>query len=85
MAVLSAGDRAAVLSYYAQLLSSGRIAFNLSKVDALAAVNATDDWIEANQAAFNAALPLAARTGLTTKQKVWLFFLVASRRYEVTP
>jgi hypothetical protein len=48
-----------------------------------AAVDATDDWIEANQASFNSALPLPARTALTSKQKVRLFLSVAQMRFNV--
>lgn len=55
----------------------------LSKADLLAAAQATDDWIEANQAAYNAALPLPARTALTANQKVRLFLAVARKRFEV--
>lgn len=57
---------------------------DLSKSDLRAAVDATDQWIEDNQASFNQALPLPARTALTQKQKVRLFMEVAKRKYEVT-
>lgn len=55
----------------------------LTKAELRDAVNATDDWIEANQAAYNAALPVAARSILSTKQKALLFMFVASHRFEV--
>jgi hypothetical protein len=54
------------------------------KASLLDAVGAADDWVEANQASFNAALPAAARNGLTTRQKAMLLMFVVRRRYEVT-
>lgn len=45
-----------------------------------AAIAATDDWIEANQAAFNTALPVAFRTNASLAQKTLLFCVVAMRR-----
>ena len=50
------------------------------KTDLLAAVEATDTWIDNNQAAYNAALPALARTNLTTTQKSLLFCAVALMR-----
>lgn len=64
-------------------LSAARTVLNLSKTELRAAVDATDQWIDDNAAAFNAALPLPARTELTAKQKVRLFMLVAAKRYGV--
>jgi len=45
-----------------------------------AAIDATDDWIEANQAAYVAALPAAFRNGSTAAQKAQLFCFVALKR-----
>ena len=39
--------------------------------------------MDANAAAMNAALPAAARTGLTTKQKAKLLVFVVQTRYGV--
>jgi hypothetical protein len=55
----------------------------VSKWDLLAAVEATDDWIDDNQAAYNAALPEAARTALTAGQKTLLFCAVALARVSI--
>lgn len=52
----------------------------MSKADLLAAVNATDAWVEANQGAFNAALPQPARAELTPAQKTLVFCCVAAMR-----
>jgi len=53
------------------------------RADIIAAVNAIDDWVVANAAAFNTAIPTAARTGLTTAQKANLLAAVVLRRYAV--
>ena len=53
---------------------------SMSKAELLAAVNATDTWIEDNQGSFNAALPLPARIELTTAQKTLVFYCVAAMR-----
>lgn len=69
---------------YCEELSRINEAMGLGKADMLAAVQATDDWIEANQASYNAALPTKARNVLTATQKVRLFMAVARKRYEVS-
>lgn len=53
---------------------------SLIKPDLSAALNAADQWIEDNQASFNAALPLPFRTTATLTQKTLLFAYVAYRR-----
>lgn len=52
----------------------------VTKADLAAAIAATDQWIDDNQAAFNTALPTTARTTLSTAQKTFLFCYVALRR-----
>jgi hypothetical protein len=44
------------------------------------AVNATDVWIEDNQASYNAALPGPFRNNATAVQKTLLFVAVAAMR-----
>jgi hypothetical protein len=51
-----------------------------TKTDLRAALDATDNWIDSNQASFNSALPAAFRTTATTPQKTLLFCFVAMRR-----
>ena len=53
---------------------------NVLKADLQAAVNATDDWIDSNQASFNSALPVAFRNNATLAQKTILFCAVAMMR-----
>jgi hypothetical protein len=67
----------------ARLWSRNWTSIPISKAELLAAVEATDDWIETNQASYNAALPEAARTDLTTAQKTLLFCAVALARVDV--
>ncbi len=52
-----------------------------TKAELRAALDATDDWIEANQASFVQALPTAFRTASTTAQKVRLFTYVTRKRF----
>jgi Ni2+-binding GTPase involved in maturation of urease and hydrogenase len=54
---------------------------SITKADLRAAVDALDDWFDANAATLNTALPVAARNGLTTTQKARLLRAVIARRY----
>ncbi len=54
----------------------------ITKVELRAALDAADDWVEANKAAFNAALPAAAQAGLTAAQKSRLLNTVVKRRFQ---
>lgn len=52
-----------------------------SRADLVAAIAAVDDWVDANQASFNAALPVAVRGANTTAaQKIDLLLYVLLRR-----
>lgn len=83
MALLSIKGRGAARSEWIDALAQNvGETVAVMKADVLAAINATDDWLEANAASFNAALPAAARTGLTSKQKARLLVAVIRRRYE---
>ncbi len=84
MAVLPDTVREEVWGEFMRKLSERREAIFLNKIDLRAALNATDQWIDNNAAAFNASLPVAARTNLTTAQKAELFLFVAARRFLVT-
>ena len=80
MATLSTEDRARIWRGLMRYWSNTRTACAVSKDELLAAVEATDAWIDNNQASFNTALPEAARNGLTTVQKTLLFCCVAAMR-----
>ncbi len=81
MAILNEPNRRVI---WASLMRLDETYANMLKGDLRAAVDAVDDWIEANQASFNAALPLPARTSLTARQKASLFMAVAAKKFEVT-
>jgi hypothetical protein len=50
----------------------------------LAAFTATDQWVDDNQASFNAALPEPAKSLMSSRQKVRMFMWVVKKRWEVT-
>jgi len=56
----------------------------VTKADLKAAIDAADNWVDANAAAFNSALPAAARTGMTARQKARLLLHIVSKRWEVS-
>ena len=88
MAVLTDNDRAEEMAQFMRAISAKAKlpgeGLEILKPDLRAAINAVDDWVNDNAAAFNAALPVAARTALTTSQKAELLLFVVRRRFEVT-
>lgn len=84
MAVLSAEQREGVRGGFSAEMSVVREGVDATKPELAAAVAAIDDWIEANRAAFNAAIPEPARSGLTAKQKVKLHLAIMRRRWELS-
>mgnify|MGYP001558757714 CR=1 FL=1 len=80
MAILSSVERKAV---FAQWMREALGPCAILKTDLQAAVDAADNWVEANAGAYNAALPLPARTSLTARQKAAILTAVIRRRYEV--
>jgi len=64
-------------------LSHSRVPISITKADLRAAVNAVDDWINTNAAAYNTAIPQPARGALTASQKAELLSAVALRKFEV--
>ena len=80
MAVLPDNDRFGI---WAALMRRGEVYSGMLKGDLRAAVDATDDWIEANQASFNTALPEPFKSNATAQQKTRLFMDVAAKKFEV--
>lgn len=80
MAVLPAQARFEVWAEFMRGRETGTVT-NLLKADIRAAVDALDDFMDANAATINAAIPLPARSRLTAKQKARLLTLVIYRRY----
>lgn len=81
MAVLNDETRAAIWAEFQRANREQTGA--LTKADLRAAVNAIDDWIEANASAFNQAIPQPARSALSLKQKAMIFWYCTTRRWEV--
>lgn len=77
MAVLIDADRVTV---WAQMMSDNTEACSITKADLRAAVNALDDFLEANATAINNTLPAAAKAGLSLAQKARLLSYVVRRR-----
>ena len=78
---LTTAQKIAIRAAWGADISFKRIEFTLSKADVDAAIDAVDNWIDANAASYNSALPLPARTTLTSAQKAELLYLVALKRY----
>jgi hypothetical protein len=84
MSTLSTEDRQKVMRGLMRWWSAFREqVVNLTKADLIAAVNATDTWIDDNQSVYNNALPTAARNNLTLEQKTFLFCAVACARVSI--
>jgi len=84
MAILSPSDRLLTYQRYISDLCARREPLAaLLKPELRAAVNAIDDWVDANAASFNAAIPQPARAQLTNTQKADLLVYVVRRRFEV--
>ena len=85
MAELSTQERQRLLRTIMRYWSKTTVGPNyggLTKAEILAAVNATDSWIEDNQLDYNNALPIPARTNLSSEQKTLLFCAVALLRVD---
>lgn len=81
MATLPEADRAAIWAEFMRDLSSAREPIAVTKGDLRAAFNAVDDWVEANAASLNAAIPQPARAALTRQQKARLLQMVVRQRF----
>lgn len=77
MAVLDATSRARTV---AQMLRERLDFATLAKADIAAALAAADDWVEANAASYNAALPQPFRGAVGAAVKAMLLAIVAMRR-----
>jgi len=82
MAILSTGDRQRIWRGLMRYWSNIWEATPYNKAALLAAIGAMDDWIEANQAAINAALPNPFRSAAAPEQKTLLFCAVALMRVD---
>ncbi|HEY4690302.1 MAG TPA: hypothetical protein VIK33_13385 [Anaerolineae bacterium] len=83
MATLPDADRLRINRALSRWWSAFRERLDLNETNLNAAIAATDTWINDNAAAYNAALPVAARTSLTAAQKTLLFVAVALMRHDL--
>lgn len=88
MAVMNTTQRAEVWKEAMETFSNQALVGNpqsigITKTDLRAAVDAIDAWIDSNAISFNTSIPQPARSALTTKQKVWLFMLVLTKRFNI--
>lgn len=81
MAALPEADRAAIWAEFMRELSAAREPIGLNKIELRAAFNAVNDWVEANAASLNAAIPQPARSQLTRQQKARLLQMVVRQRF----
>lgn len=83
MAVLSDALRAAIWRGLMRWLSDRREGVGaITKADLRAAIDAVDEWVDANASALNTAIPQPARAQLTAAQKALLLAIVALVRYD---
>ncbi len=81
MAVLSDADRKDIWAAFMDESTSSRDKLDVSKTELRAAVNAIDQFLDANAAALNNAIPAAPRAKLTAAQKARLLVAVVRRRH----
>lgn len=81
MAVLDEAARAAIWADTMSTLGRERESVGISKTELRAAVDAIDNFLEANANAINNAFPTAARNGLTVSQKARLVAYVMLKRW----
>lgn len=62
-------------------MADGAAPCAFTKDDLLAAAQAIDGWIDANQASFNNALPEPFKSGANASQKAALFMCIVERRF----
>lgn len=82
MAQLGAEDRQRIWRGLQRYWSNDRETMDLNKTELLAAIVATDTWIDNNAGSYNSALPAEAQSGLTATQKTLLFCAVALMRVD---
>ena len=83
MAVLPDADRFEIWAQFMRDLSvAGSPLAGITKTDLRDAANAADDWVNANAASYNSALPVAFRTNASLAQKVQLLMAVISWRFK---
>jgi len=83
MADMTTVQRAQTHAELMREFSDSRTSCSLTKLQLRAALDAADTWVSANAAAFNTALPVAARTALSATDKAKLLMFVVAKRFKV--
>lgn len=81
MAALADQDRFDLWAEFMREASALGITFPITKPELRAAANALDDYLSANAAAINNAIPQPARGQLSQAAKAYLLVKVVHRRY----
>jgi hypothetical protein len=81
MAVLSDSDRTDLWAAFMRGLSDEGSKLDVTKSELRATVDALDDFLHANAAAINSAIPAGPRARLTIPQKARLLMFVIRQRY----
>lgn len=81
MAILSDSEREILWGLFMRQPEPGEN-MGLAKSDLRNAVNALDDWMNANETLINLAIPQPARSSLSSQQKARLLTYVVQRRFE---
>lgn len=78
MALLTTEQRRQV---WAEWMRENRATVGITKDELKAAMDAVDDWVDANTASFNTAIPQPARGALTSTQKAHILMMVVRKRF----
>ena len=76
MALLDSSNRLTTAAHFMRLITTP----TMTKLDVRAAINAADDWADANAASYNTSLPLPFRTTATLAEKTAVLAYVILRR-----
>lgn len=82
---LTTGERGEVNAELQRRFSTDALSCGITKADLRAAIDAVDDWVDANSSSFNLAIPQPARGALTATQKALLLDYVVRKRIADLP
>lgn len=82
MAVLAEGARATLWADLMRRMSAIGEPVSITKAELRNVVNAADDWVNANAASYNAALPQPGRSALSVAAKRAILVFVINKRNE---
>jgi hypothetical protein len=85
MAALPDPERVAAWAEIMRELSTARVPISITKQELRAVFDAADDWVDANAAAYNAALPQPGRSALSAavKRRILVYTINARDKADV--